>query len=213
MEDLLTVRLCSCVTILSRLSWETSSNGEGIVLPCKCLQEQQKGGIVDLSRLLVHLFHTDSLFPGSSLLPYWRSFPHWSHKVDHQCHFLSAVQSSPFFCCFSIREGEMQKRTCSHLHLAGLVQGHCMILGNFSGRCSWAQQWCKCVCVCVQISQILSDGFQGANAKHFWSQATCKIPKLRCPNQHVANFFSGLRLLTLPFPLPVSRIQLGKYWG
>lgn len=59
----------------------------------------------------------------------------------------------------------MQKRTCSHLCLAGLVHGHHMFLGNFSGKCSCDVN--VCVCTRAQISQILSDGFQGANAKHF----------------------------------------------
>lgn len=66
------------------------------------------------------------------------------------------------------------------------------------------------VCVCVQITQILSEGFQGTYAKHFRSQTSRKIPKLRCPKQHIANFFSGFRLMTLCFPLSVSRLQLGK---
>lgn len=47
-------------------------------------------------------------------------------------------------------------------------------------------------------------------AKRFWSQTSCKIPKSGCPNQRVAHFFFGLRLLALPFLLPVNVLKLGK---
>lgn len=60
-----------------------------MVLLHKCLQEQhrarnhpfsQRCDIIDLSRVFLHLFHTDSLLAGSYTFSYYRTFPHWSHK-------------------------------------------------------------------------------------------------------------------------------------
>lgn len=154
------MRLCSCVTILSRLSWEIPSKSEGTVPPHKCLQEQHRSRShpfshdrVDLSRVFLHLFHTDSLFAGSYPFPYYRTFPHWSHKVDHSILVFCLQFDHPLSSAAS-PSGKVKNRrgpavTCI---LQDLVHVHFMFLGNFSGRCSWAQQWydsaCVCVCVC-----------------------------------------------------------------